>query len=65
MAKETKKTIEPFVENETDKNRNVIKRHDDAIKTYFADMKKKEFYQYTAGPQEAFALIKNCMDEIN
>lgn len=35
-AKETKKTIEPFVENETDKNKNIIKRHEDALKTYSA-----------------------------
>lgn len=35
-AKETKKTIEPFVENETDKNKNIIKRHEDTLKTYSA-----------------------------
>jgi hypothetical protein len=38
-AKETKKTIEPFVENETDKNKNIIKRHEDSLKTYSAQMK--------------------------
>jgi len=38
-AKETKKTIEPFVENETDKNKNIIKRHEDTLKTYSAQMK--------------------------
>lgn len=36
QAKETKKTIEPFVDNETDKNKNIIKRHEDALKTYYA-----------------------------
>jgi len=58
VAKETKKTIEPFVDNETDKNRNVIKRHEDSLKTYFADMKKLDFYLYATGPQESFKLLK-------
>ena len=31
-AKETKKEIEPFVENESDKNKNIIKRHEDSLK---------------------------------
>lgn len=34
LAKETKKQIEPFVEGETDKNRSMIKRQEDTLKTY-------------------------------
>jgi dynein heavy chain, axonemal len=64
VAKETKKNIEPFVENETGKNQNVIKRHEDAIKTYFQDMKKKEYYNYTTGPSEAFTLIRNGFEDV-
>lgn len=64
VAKETKKTIEPFVENESDKNKNVIKRHEDALKTYFADMKKKDFYTYATGPEESFKLLHHCTEEV-
>jgi len=28
-------------------------------------MKKREFYQYQAGPTEAFNLIKSCIDDVS
>ena len=40
LKKETEKTIEQFVENETDHCRNQIKRHQDTLKTYTSELKK-------------------------
>ena len=64
QAKETKKMIEPFVENETDKNRNMIKRHEDALKTYNQELKKRDFYFYKTGPEEALKKMQEVRDEI-
>lgn len=43
-ARETKKEIAPYVEAESDKVKNQIRTLEDNLKTYTAELKKRDFY---------------------
>ena len=53
QAKETKKDIAPTVENEKEKTKQMIKKLEDDLKSYTNELKKREFYYYKTGPEEA------------
>jgi hypothetical protein len=49
LARDTKKEIAPFVANENEKNQTRIKKFEEELKNYTADLKKREFYKYVTG----------------
>jgi dynein heavy chain len=53
LAKETKKEIASTVENEKEKTKTLIKRLEEDVKVYTNELKKREFYYYKTGPEEA------------
>lgn len=64
MAKEIKKEISPLVSNEKEKTTLLIKKLEEDLKVYFADLKKREFYFYKTGVDEAKAKLDQAMREI-
>jgi hypothetical protein len=53
IAKETKKEIEPKVQAFHDSNNYSIKQLEDGITTFTQEMKKREFFQYGCGSENA------------
>jgi dynein heavy chain len=64
LAKDVKKEIAPLVENESKRNTAVITRHEEELKTYVAAMKKRDFYRYDTGRDQALVSLQNVNDEI-
>jgi hypothetical protein len=63
-SKEVKKEITPFVENETEKTKQMIRKLEDDLKTYNSDLKKREFYYYKTGPDAAIEKLGGVGSEI-
>lgn len=63
-AKETKKEIASTVENEKEKTKALIKKLEDDMKTYTNELKKRDFYFYKTGPEEAQSKLNGVGDEI-
>lgn len=64
ITKETSKQIEPFVQQEKEKNRGNIKKLEESIVQFTQDMKKREFYQYNCGPQQAKEKLDGVFEEL-
>jgi dynein heavy chain len=64
VAKDTKKEIAPFVSNESEKNNNQIKKLEEELKVFTADLKKRDFYYYKTGVVKGKALLGGVDDEI-
>ena len=64
MAKETKKEISPIVQNENEKTQLMIKKFEDDLKVFIGDLKKKDFYFYKTGVQEARNKIELIKEEL-
>jgi len=64
LAKDMKKEISPLVTQETSKNNNAIAKLEDDQKHYTQEMKKREFYKYECGKEQAVEKLKAVYSEI-
>ena len=64
LAKETKKEILPFVQNETDKNNSQIKKLEEDLKVYTAELKKRDFYQFKTGVEISKQKLESVGEEL-
>lgn len=64
LAKETKKEIASAVENEREKTKASIKKLEEDVKNYTNELKKREFYFYKTGPEEAQKKLSGVGSEI-
>ena len=64
MAKDIKKEITPLISNEGEKNNTLIKKLDEDLKQYIAEMKKRDFYFYKTGVVEAKGKLDQVYQEI-
>jgi hypothetical protein len=65
LAKQTRKDIQPLVATENDKNNREIKRLEDDITTFTQEMKKREFFQYKCGCEQALIKLDAVFSELN
>ena len=64
IAKETKKEIEPKVSSFQDTNNFNIKRLEEDITTFTQEMKKREFFQYACGSEQAVIKLEGVFKEL-
>ena len=64
LAKDIRKEISPLVQNENEKTINMIKKFEEELKLYIADMKRKEFYFYKTGVIESKRKLGIVNDEM-
>jgi len=64
LAKNVKKEIAPLVDAESKKNAAVIAKHEEALKKYTVEMKKRPFYRFDTGPQKANEFLATVETEI-
>lgn len=62
LAKESKKEISPLVQVENEKTISMIKKFEDDLKQFNAELKKRDFYTYNTGVDEAKNKL-NTIDE--
>jgi dynein heavy chain len=65
VAKETHKEISPLVQSETQKNNNQIAKLEEDLKVYTQDLKKRDFYKYECGRENALTKLEAVYSEIN
>lgn len=65
ITKEADKEIKPFVNQESDKNTSNIKKLEESITQFTADMKKREFFQYSCGTSKALEKLDGVFDELH
>lgn len=65
VAKETHKEISPLVQSETQKNNNQIAKLEEDLKVYTQDLKKRDFYKYECGRENALTKLEAVYAEIN
>jgi hypothetical protein len=59
LAKETQKEIQPLVHTETQKNNNQIVKLEEDLKVYTQELKKRDFYKYECGRENALTKLDN------
>jgi len=64
LAKDIRKEITPLVQAEKEKTTNMIKKFEEDLKVYTTELKKRDFYQYKTGTQEAKARLSLVGDEL-
>lgn len=64
LAKDIKKEITPLVASETQKNNNQIAKLEEEMKTFTQDLKKRDFYKYDCGRENALAKLDAVYSEI-
>lgn len=64
LAKDVKKEINPLVIQETGKNNNNITKLEEDLKAYFQEMKKRDFYKYDCGKEQAQEKLNGVFSEI-
>ena len=64
LAKDIKKEISPLISNENEKTINMIKKFEEDLKVYIAEMKKRDFYFYKTGVVESKKKLTLVNDEI-
>jgi dynein heavy chain len=64
ITKEVAKQIEPFVAHEKERNKQNIKKLEESITQFTQDMKKREFYQYGCGPNQAKEKLDAVFEEL-
>lgn len=64
LAKDVKKEIAPLVDKESKKNAQTIQEHEDELKAYIAAMKKRDFYRYDTGRDQALQSLEKVGQEI-
>ena len=65
LSKEVKKEIGPRVAEESKKNAQTIVKHEEELKQYIALMKKRDFYKYDTGREQALSSLDGVTGEIN
>lgn len=65
VAKDMKKEISPLVATETQKNTSAIGKLEEDLKIYASDLKKRDFYQYNCGAEQAHEKLNDVFGEIN
>lgn len=64
LAKDVKKEIAPLVDQESKKNSQKIAAHEESLKQYITAMKKRDFYRYDTGRDQALQSLTNVDGEI-
>jgi len=64
LARETRKEITPIVNNETEKTSIQIKKLEEDLKVFNGDLKKRDFYFYKTGSDEALKKLGTIDNEI-
>jgi len=64
LVKDTKKEIAPLVQQESDKNKQNIKKLEEDIVQFNQEMKKREFFQYKCGTKTAQEKLNGVFDEL-
>jgi hypothetical protein len=64
MCREVQKEIAPQCKNEDEKNQTYIKKLDEDLKNYYAELKRRPFFQYTTGVEKSQELISMVGQEI-
>ena len=64
MAKDIKKEIAPLVSNENEKTTNLIRKFEEDLKVFTAELKKRDFYYYKTGVEEARRKLNSIYGEI-
>lgn len=64
LAKDIKKEITPIVASETQKNNTQIGKLEDELKAYIQDLRKRDFYKYDCGRENALGKLENVYTEV-
>lgn len=64
LAKDTKKEITPIVASETQKNNVHIGKLEDELKHFIQEMKKRDFYKYDCGRENALSKLEAVYSEV-
>ena len=64
LSKDVKKEIAPLCDQESKRNVATINRHEEELKTYIAAMKKRDFYRYETGREQALTSLQVVNSEI-
>ena len=64
LAKDVKKEIAPLVQNENEKTINLIKKLEEDLKQFTAEIKKRDFYFYKTGVEEAKKKLDAIYEEV-
>ena len=62
LSKDIRKEISPLVANENEKTINMIKKFEEDLKVYIAEMKKRDFYFYKTGVIAGKKKLSNVND---
>ena len=65
LAKDVKKEISPLVDKEAKQNVQKITAHEENLKTYITAMKKRDFYRYDTGRDQALQSLQKVDSEIS
>lgn len=60
-----KKEITPLVVTETQKNTTAIGKLEEDLKAYFSELKKRDFYKYDCGAEQATQKLDDVFGEID
>jgi dynein heavy chain len=64
ITKEAKKEIDPYVAHEADRNVGLIKKLEEDISQFTGDMRKREFFQYACGTEQAKIKLDGVFGEL-
>ena len=64
LAKDIKKEITPIVASETQKNNVSIGKLEDELKTFIQEMRKRDFYKYECGRENALSKLEAVYSEV-
>ena len=64
LAKDTKKEITPLVVTETQRNTNQIGKLEEDMKVFGQELKKRDFYKYDCGRENALAKLQIVYNEV-
>ena len=64
LAKDVKKEIAPMIDNESKKNLANITKHDEELKNYIINLKKRNFYRYDTGREASLSALETVNTEI-
>ena len=64
MCKDISKEIAPLCNNENEKNLSLIKKLEEDLKGFYAELKRRPFFQYNTGVEKSLELISSVFDEM-
>lgn len=65
LAKDIRKEISPLINNENEKTTIMIKKFEEDLKIYITELKKRDFYFYKTGVDEAKRKLALVNEEIS